>query len=97
MTKFLFLARMLTIALAISLFPAQAQVAATISGTVEDPSGAGVGGAKIVVTNTETGATRTTSSDDSGHFTFLSLAPGVHDVKVEKSGVLKRPRIPESI
>jgi hypothetical protein len=66
--------------------PVHAQVAATISGTIEDPSGAGVGGAKVTVTNAETGASRETTSDEAGHFNVLSLAPGPHEVKVEKSG-----------
>src|SRR5580692_4142681 len=65
---------------------ARAQVAAAISGVVEDASGAGVSGAKVIVTNVETGATRTTTTDDSGNFSVLSLAPGPHEVKIEKSG-----------
>ena len=68
------------------LSPAHAQVAAAISGTIEDPSGASVGGAKVTVTNSETGAARATTSDDSGHFSVLSLAPGPHEVRVEKTG-----------
>ncbi|MGA3187624.1 MAG: TonB-dependent receptor [Bryobacteraceae bacterium] len=66
--------------------PVYAQVAAAISGTVEDPSGAGVGGAKVVVTNAETGATRITATNESGNFSVLSLAAGPHEVKVEKNG-----------
>jgi hypothetical protein len=72
--------------LAILVLPARAQVAGAISGTVEDSSGARVGGAKVVVTNAETGATRTATSDESGNFSMLSLAPGKHEVKVEKTG-----------
>jgi len=65
---------------------ALAQVAAAISGVVEDPSGASVSGAKVTVTNIETGATRTTTTDESGNFSVLSLSPGPHQVKVEKTG-----------
>jgi hypothetical protein len=72
--------------LTILILPAQAQVAAAISGTVVDPSGAGVGAAKVIVTNDETGATRTAMSDESGNFSVLLLAPGLHEVKVEKNG-----------
>src|ERR1035437_5735615 len=72
--------------LVLLMVPAQAQVAAAISGTVVDPSGAGVGAAKVIVTNDETGATRTASSDESGNFSVLSLAPGPFEVKVEKNG-----------
>ncbi len=70
----------------LAILPAQAQVAAEISGTIEDPSGAGVGGAKVTVINAETGATRTAISSDSGSFNVLSLSPGLHHVKVEKTG-----------
>jgi hypothetical protein len=65
---------------------AHAQVAAAISGTIEDPSGSAVGGAKVVVTNAETGASRSAISDESGNFSILSLAPGPHEVSVEKAG-----------
>jgi hypothetical protein len=72
--------------LAILILPAHAQVAAAISGTVVDPSGAGVGAAKVTVTNDETSATRTAISDESGNFSVLSLAPGPFEVRVEKNG-----------
>jgi hypothetical protein len=65
---------------------ARAQVSSTISGVVEDASGAGVGGAKVTVTNSETGATRTATTETYGNFQVLSLAPGPHEVKVEKQG-----------
>jgi hypothetical protein len=65
---------------------ARAQVAAAISGSVLDQSGAGVSGASVTVTDTETGATRTTNADESGKFSVLSLSPGPYDVKVEKAG-----------
>jgi Carboxypeptidase regulatory-like domain/TonB-dependent Receptor Plug Domain len=71
--------------LAISV-PAWAQVSASISGRVEDPSGAGVGGASITVTSLETGATRTTTSAESGQFQILSLPLGQQELKVEKQG-----------
>jgi len=72
--------------ISILILPLHAQVAAAISGTVVDPSGAGVGAAKVIVTNDETGATRTATADESGNFSVLSLAPGLHEVKVEKNG-----------
>ena len=65
---------------------AGAQVAAAISGRVEDPAGAGVGAAKIIVTSSETGASRNTSTDDQGNFSVLSLTPGPYAVAVEKAG-----------
>src|SRR5271169_3127861 len=72
--------------LAILTLPLRAQVAAAISGTIEDPTGAGVGGAKVIVTDAETGASRTTTSDESGNFRVLSLAPGPYELRIEKTG-----------
>ena len=72
--------------ISILILPAYGQVAAAISGTIVDPSGAGVGAAKVIVTNDETGAMRRVFSDESGNFSVLSLAPGPFEVKVEKNG-----------
>jgi Carboxypeptidase regulatory-like domain/TonB-dependent Receptor Plug Domain len=74
------------VVLNIAALPVRAQVTAAISGTVDDASGAGVGGAKVVITNVETGATRTVTTDESGKFSALSLAVGPNEVKVEKTG-----------
>ncbi len=64
----------------------RAQVAAAISGHVEDPSGVGVSGATVTVKNLETGEVRTVTTDAAGNFRVLSLALGLHEVKVEKTG-----------
>ncbi|MGA2716842.1 MAG: carboxypeptidase-like regulatory domain-containing protein [Bryobacteraceae bacterium] len=66
--------------------PAWAQVSASISGRVEDPSGAGVRGAAITVKSLETGATRTTVTDESGNFKILSLPVGAQELRAEKQG-----------
>ena len=63
-----------------------AQVTATISGKVEDASGAAVGGAIVAVKNVETGATRTVMTDEMGNYRALSLPVGSHDVRAEKPG-----------
>src|SRR5947207_7746907 len=65
---------------------AYAQVTATISGKVEDASGAAVGGAIVAVKNVETGATRTVMTDEMGNYRALSLPVGSHDVRAEKPG-----------
>jgi hypothetical protein len=65
---------------------AWAQVAATISGRVEDATGAVVHGATITVKSLETGATRVVATDESGNFRVLSLPLGPQEVKVEKTG-----------
>src|SRR5437016_14387775 len=63
-----------------------AQVTATISGKVEDASGAAVGGAIVAVKNVETGATRTVMTDEMGNYRALSLHVGSQDVREEKPG-----------
>lgn len=59
---------------------------ASIRGTVVDPSGAVVAGAKLTATNMATGLTYTTTSSDDGLFAFLQLPIGDYSVRVEKSG-----------
>ena len=66
--------------------PLHAQVTAAISGTVEDPSGTAVQGATVTVKSVETGASRVTTTDSSGHYTVLSLPLGLQEVKSEKAG-----------
>ncbi len=62
------------------------QVTAAISGRVEDTSGAAVSGAKVTVTNMETGAKREVTTDSLGSYRVLSLEVGLHELKVENSG-----------
>lgn len=56
---------------------ASAQFTASVTGTVEDPTGAEVPGASITLTNTETQQTFTviSSSDGSYRFTTTPLVP----------------------
>src|SRR5712691_4950951 len=65
---------------------ASAQVAASISGRVEDPSGAAVPAATVTVRNVETGLTRTVATDGAGNYRVLSLSVGGYEVKAEKPG-----------
>jgi len=61
-----------------------------IRGTVTDPSGGVVPGAKVTVTNMATGISRSMNSSSGGDFEFVSLlAPSVYDLEVEKSGFRK--------
>jgi hypothetical protein len=62
--------------------PVRAQVSASISGTVTDPSGAPVPAAEITVKSTETGWVRTTSTDAAGHYLVLALPVGIHTATV---------------
>src|SRR5690348_11250836 len=62
---------------------AHAQALGTITGTVMDPSGAGVPKAKVTATETETSFARSIVSDDSGHYTLPSLRPTDYTLTVE--------------
>jgi hypothetical protein len=59
---------------------------AKIRGTVVDPSGAVVPGAKVTATNQGTGISYTASSSKDGLFEFLQLPIGDYTVRTEKSG-----------
>ncbi len=65
---------------------ASAQVNASMTGKVEDPSGAAVGGATVTVKNLETGSTRTVTTDETGNYRALSLPVGPQEVRAEKPG-----------
>jgi hypothetical protein len=62
---------------------AQGVNTATLAGTVLDPSGAAVKGARVTVTNAATGATRTAVSDDSGRYNLIGLPPGQYKMSVD--------------
>lgn len=68
---------------------AQAQqtvTSATLSGGVEDSSGAVIQGASVTIRNVETNATQTMVSDGEGRFRFPYLNVGRHEIVLEKSG-----------
>jgi Carboxypeptidase regulatory-like domain len=58
----------------------------TLLGTVKDASGAVVPGAKVLITNTDEGSSRTTATDSSGNYTLVDAKPGHYTVAVSKSG-----------
>ncbi len=66
--------------------PLAAQVTATITGRITDPSGAAVGGASITVKSTETGATRSAVTTNQGSYRVDSLPLGPTELRVEKEG-----------
>ncbi len=67
--------------------PAPAQVnTATLSGTVSDPQGLPVKGAKVTMTNAGTGAQRTSVTDDSGRYNLVGLPPGQYKMTVDGGG-----------
>ncbi|HKY05936.1 MAG TPA: carboxypeptidase-like regulatory domain-containing protein, partial [Blastocatellia bacterium] len=58
----------------------------SITGTVTDPSGAAISGAKITATNLETGETRDTTTGDEGNYTLPELKAGPYKLTAELQG-----------
>jgi hypothetical protein len=65
---------------------AHAQSTATLQGTVADPSGAAIAGARVVATNQGTGVASETATDSVGSFLIPSLSIGTYKLEVSKSG-----------
>lgn len=57
-----------------------------ITGTVKDPSGAVVPGAKITLTNDGTGIVTTTASTSTGTYSFTGIMPGTYTLRGTSSG-----------
>ncbi|HEX3094422.1 MAG TPA: carboxypeptidase-like regulatory domain-containing protein, partial [Candidatus Angelobacter sp.] len=72
--------------LPLTLANAQSAASAQISGTVVDPQGAVVPGAKVTATNSATGVQRSVNTTSTGNYTIPNLQPGTYDVKVEAKG-----------
>src|SRR5262245_38225537 len=65
----------------------QAQITTgVIQGTIIDPTGAAVPGAKVDAKNLGTNFTRSQESDAGGRFAFLQMPPGRYTVTAAKSG-----------
>lgn len=71
---------------ALAALPAAAQTSGDITGEVRDPAGALVAGAMVTATNSGTNATRSTSTNDAGLYSFPSLQPGAYHLKVQMKG-----------
>src|SRR5271165_6875285 len=67
---------------------ASCQTASTgaLIGEVLDPSGRGIPNAAVEAKNQETAVSRSTVSDEDGHFAFPLLPPGTYQVEVVKAG-----------
>ena len=63
-----------------------AQATAQIAGTVRDESGAIIPGVEIKVTQTATGAVRTTLSNEEGRYVFANLALGPYMLEAKQPG-----------
>jgi len=72
------------VCLSANLFGQQGQ--ASITGTVQDSSGAVLAGIAVTATNNETGVVTRTTTNDAGLYTILYLQVGTYTVQAEKEG-----------
>src|SRR3979411_994063 len=85
-SKFLLFTYFYGLCLVISL-PLFGQVAGgTLSGTIKDPSGAGVPNAEVVIKNSATGITRSVTTNADGFYTAANLLPGNYEHAVSATG-----------
>jgi hypothetical protein len=84
----------LAVMLIFSALSARAQTAAVgnITGTVTDKTGAAVPGASVVITNTDTGVSRTTTTNSSGDYNAPFLQPGHYEIVFGGGGFSKVDR-----
>src|SRR5262249_24020980 len=59
---------------------------ATVSGTIQDMSGAVLPGVTVTAGNNSTGVVTTVASNEAGAYTFPSLLPGAYKVTAELPG-----------
>ncbi len=67
-------------------------VKASLVGSITDSTGALVPNAKVVITEVNTGYTRSGETNESGYYVFGNLDPGVYRVEVERAGFKKAVR-----
>jgi len=67
-------------------------VNATLLGTVTDSSGAAVANAKVTITETNTGISHTSQTNESGNYVFPDLPPGTYRVIAELTGFKRESR-----
>jgi hypothetical protein len=69
----------------------------TLSGNVMDPTGAAIVGAKIRITNEQTGVINETEANDVGLYRVGSLLPGIYKVEADAPGFGKLVRRPVTL
>ncbi|MFN0108782.1 MAG: carboxypeptidase regulatory-like domain-containing protein [Blastocatellia bacterium] len=79
----------LTIVLALAVTTLAQGTNAALSGTVTDANQAAVPGATVTAVNVNTGVSNTTTTNESGVYSYPSLQPGAYRLSVEKPGFKK--------
>ncbi len=78
---------LLGIAMILFTVPLTAQLdRATLTGTISDPSGAGLAGARVTVVNPQTGFTREVVVNERGFYVIPQLPIGAYAVTIEAAG-----------
>jgi hypothetical protein len=65
------------------------QTTGTVRGIVQDPNGAAVSGATIILTDKKTNETQTSQTSGDGEFSFSNLKPGDYTITVEATSFKK--------
>src|ERR1051325_1452816 len=81
---FLLVFALLVVSMPVGLFAQSSN--GSISGNVADDQGGALPGVTITATNVNTGATRTTVTNEKGHYEVGLLPPGTYNVSAELSG-----------
>jgi hypothetical protein len=63
-----------------------AQTSSSISGTVKDPTGAVIPGAKVVLSNQDNKSTRSLKSNGEGFFYIAGVPAGIYEVSISSKG-----------
>lgn len=77
---------LLLIQIALAAFAMAQTATGSIRGIVSDPSKAIITGARVTITNKDTGAERATKTNSAGEFQFSLLQPGEYEIKVTAQG-----------
>src|SRR5579864_411735 len=64
----------------------QSTAVGSISGQITDPTGAAVVGAAVRITDVSINTSQTTSSNEVGRYSFVSVPPGVYRLTVSHPG-----------
>src|SRR5579885_2670017 len=58
----------------------------SVGGTVRDPGGLAVAGARIVLTDVNRSVSRSTTSNASGDYLFTAVTPGIYSIECTHAG-----------
>src|SRR6266404_5426949 len=64
----------------------EAQVTASVNGTVRDTTGAVIAGAEVLLHNNDTTLNRSTTTNDAGYYYVADVQPGNYELKVTRQG-----------